>query len=326
MTHLATKHRLADGSSSKHRPSAFDQAKIRRLGLYAIVLCLGQPCAANTFGEEKRLTNDGRLKQDIAFVAAAPSTSEFVFVVQDRPQQLRMMRHDLKTATSVAVHPDQTRSEFEPAFSADGRYLAFVQSRGNLSLALVVKDLNEGKEWEVPPPGGFSGPRSPAFSADGRHVFYSFADDTQQQIIRRTVQLIAPQTVVSLRGISNWPHAAPDGQRLTFSATSDGNFEIYISKTDGTAPVRLTHEPRQDLRPRFSPDGKRIAFTSHRDGQSEIYVMRADGSDVTRITRNPERDDYPAWHPNGTQLVYLSEREGRFDLFLVDVPKLARSP
>ena len=67
---------------------------------------------------------------------------------------------------STPVHPDETRSEFEPACSPDGRYLAFVQSRGNLSLALVIRDTMKNKDAEVKPAGGFSGPRRRFPAAD----------------------------------------------------------------------------------------------------------------------------------------------------------------
>lgn len=59
------------------------------------------------------------------------------------------MKLNLQTKKSAPLHPDETRSEFDPALTADGRWLSFVQSRGNLSLALVVKDLKEDRQFEV---------------------------------------------------------------------------------------------------------------------------------------------------------------------------------
>ena len=71
-------------------------------------------------------------------------------------------------------HVPETRSEFEPAVSTSGRHIAFVQNRGNLSLALVIEDLSKTLVGEVPPGGGFCGMHSPAFTSnrDGNYGIY----------------------------------------------------------------------------------------------------------------------------------------------------------
>lgn len=274
--------------------------------------------ALPTTAEEKRLTGDGRFKSDPVFLDRLGG--ELLYVVEDRPVQARIQRLNLTKGVSNSLSPDQTKSEFEPACSLDGRYLALVQSRGNLALALVIRDLVTGKEAEVKPTGGFSGPRSPAFSSDGKRIFYSFADNGRQSIVSIDREANDRKVVVDSPGINNWPHLSPDGKNMVFSSSREGNFEVYRAGLDGSNPHRLTSNPRQDIRPRFSPDGKRIAFTSNRDGNYEIYVMKLDGSGLFRLTNNPERDDYPTWHPNGKQLVIVSERAGRHDLYLIDVP------
>jgi Tol biopolymer transport system component len=219
------------------------------------------------------------------------------------------------------LNPDWPKNEFEPAFSRDGTWLASVQSRGNLSMALVVRAFPQGQEFELPPEGGFCGFRSPTFTPDGKQVYYSFADKDRQAILAVNRQGGDKRTIIEGPGHANWPSFSTDGKQLAFGSTRDGNYEIYVSQPDGSAVRRLTDQPRQDIRPRFSPDGKRIVFTSGRDGNYEIYVMNADGTNPRRLTSNPERDDYAAWHPNSRQIVFVSERAGRYDLYLLDVPE-----
>lgn len=276
------------------------------------------PPLACCTAEEKRLTADGRLKSSPVFVD--PTGDELVFVVQESAVQLRLMKLKLADGSIEAVHPAQTKNEFEPAFSRDGKWLSFIQSRGNLSLAVVIKNLANGTETEIPPGGGFSGPRSPALAPDGARMLYSYPESETQSILTMGLPQGKSQAIISGPGVNNWPDFAPDGQRFVFGSSRDGNFEIYTAKSDGSDVQRLTKEPLQDLRPRFSPDGQRILFTSGRDGNYEIYVMRVDGSEQTRLTSNLERDDYPAWHPNGKQIVFVAERNGKHDLYLVDLP------
>lgn len=266
---------------------------------------------------ERPLTTDGRLKDSPAF--SDPSGEELVYVVQETPQLMRAMRLQVAEGTVTPLNPDWSKNEFEPAFSRDGTWLATVQSRGNLSMALVIRPVPRGREVELPPEGGFCGFRSPTFTPDGKQVYYSFADRDRQVIMAVNSTGGDKRTIIDGPGHANWPSFSADGTQLVFGSTRHGNYEIYCARPDGSESRRLTDHPRQDIRPKCSPDGKRIVFTSGRDGNYEIYVMAVDGTNIRRLTTNPERDDYACWHPNSRQIVYVSERAGRHDLYLLDV-------
>ena len=264
-----------------------------------------------------RLTSDGRLKSTPVFVG--PSGDELIYVVQDRAVQFRLMKLTLADGRSTELHPNQNKTEFEPAVSRDGRWLAYIQSRGNLSLALMIHDSKENRDFEVPPGGGFSGARSPVFSPDGTRILFSYPDQGRQRILSVNTEAKDQKTVIESDGVNNWPDFSSDGKRIVFSSSRDDDYEIYTAAADGTDVRRLTFSPKQDIRPRYSPDSSRVAFMSNRDGNYEIYVMSADGGQIVRATENPESDDYPAWHPDGKRLVIVSERAGKHDLYLIDV-------
>ena len=81
------------------------------------------------------------------------------------------------------------------------------------------------------------------------------------------------------------PVWSPDGRRIAFDSTRDGNWEIYTMAVDGSDVRRLTNHEAADTRPNWSPDGQWIAFQSWRHGGGfEIYVMRPDGTDLRRVT------------------------------------------
>ena len=266
--------------------------------------------------EPQRLTMDGRVKRDPVF--SKPDGSELLFVVLERPKQLRLMKLTLANGKVESLHPDETRSEFEPAVSRDGRFLAFVQNRGNLSLALVIKDLMTGTQADVPPGGGFSGMHSPAIAPDNSRVLYSYPEEGRQHLFVTGTDAKQPRRLVDSSGINNWPSFSPDGQHVVFSSTRDGDYDLYVMKSDGTDVRRLTDSPKQDIRPRWSPDGRRIAFTSNRDGNYEIYLIAPDGTGLTRITNHPEQDDFATWSPDGRRLVFVAERDGHQDLVAVE--------
>ncbi len=269
--------------------------------------------------EPTRLTIDGKFKRDPVFLK--PDGSELLFAQLDKPNQLRLMKLDLRDKSVTPLHPNETRSEFEPAVSPDGRWLAFVQNRGNLSLALVIQDLMENKQADVPPAGGFSGMHSPAIAPDHSRVLFSFPDGNRQQLFSVNVQAQNQQKLVDSVGINNWPSFSPDGKQVVFSSSREGDYDLYMMNADGSNQRRLLESPRQDIRPRWSPDGKRIAFTSNRDGNYEIYLINADGGGLVRVTQHAEQDDFACWHLDGRRLIAVCERDGRHDLYLLEIPE-----
>jgi TolB protein len=262
----------------------------------------------------KALTRDGTLKTSPVFIKGG---EEIIYTVQESPSLMRLRVAD---GTTERLHPEATTSEFEAAFTPDGRFRAFAQSRGNLKLNLIIRDSRDGKESEFDPGGGFKGMKQLSFAPDGSRVIFSMAANNGIQV--HSVNTAGQdKKLLTASGLNQWPTFSPDGKRIAFGSDRDGNYEIYVMDANGDNPRRLTENAAMDFRPAWSPDGKRLAFTSNRDGNYEIYVMRADGSAVRRVTNNPERDDYASWHPNGKQLVVVSERDGSSDLWLLDVPE-----
>lgn len=275
--------------------------------------------------EPTRLTHDGRLKFSPTFSADGES---IVYVELETPALYRLQRLRLADGSIEPVHENAPTSQFEPAYSANGERFAFLHTRGTLSVSVVIRDLDSGAETEVLPGDGFSGLRAPALSPDGRQVAFAYAEGGLLRIDvvdlaedGRTIG--ARRTLTSGAGLNNWPCWSPDGARIVFSSTRDGDFDLYGMAPDGSDARRLTASPRQDIRPRFSPDGDRIAFVSHRDGNAELYVMPAAGGEALRVTRHDERDDYPCWRPDGRRLVAVCERDGEHDLYWIDVPSIS---
>ncbi len=299
---------ISGGSDALH----FRPAGIALLfALASIFFAGGGLCAAE---DPVRLTQDGRLKFSPVVVSRG---REIVYVELANPTLFKLTKLNLADGTTTPLHADAQTSEFEPAFSADGKTYAYLKTSGVLRVNLVIQEVGGAKLGDVPPGDGFSGMRSPAVAPDRPFAVYSFHDNGRQQLFEIDFAGKSNRALTDSRGINNWPSFSPDGRELVFGSSRDGDFEIYRMPAAGGEARRLTYSPTQDIRPKFSPDGKKITFTSHRDGNAEIYVMNADGSDPRRLTASPERDDYCDWYPDGKRLVIVSERGGRHDLYSI---------
>lgn len=266
--------------------------------------------------EEARLTTDGIQKGDPVVL----TSDEIVYTVLESAVQTSLFSLRTSDNSSRRLYPNASTSEFESSFSSDGRFCAFVQSRGNLNLILVIRDRRENRDSVYEPGGGFTGVRHPWVKPDGGDVLFSLACSGGQHILRVGINGTNPVELTRGESLNLWPSYSHDGARIVFGSDRDGDFEIYSMLSDGSDIRRLTQLAGRDMRPRWSPDGRRIAFVSHHDDNGEIYLMNADGSNLVRLTTNAEQDDFPAWSPDGKHLVYVSEREGEFDLYQIRVP------
>src|SRR5262245_39054906 len=73
-------------------------------------------------------------------------------------------------------------------------------------------------------------------------------------------RLGSSQPVEVRLGTGRNPVWSPDGRRIAFDDTRNGNTEIFVMNANGHHVVQLTHNDTTDFDPTWSPDGKRIAF------------------------------------------------------------------
>src|SRR5262249_40503396 len=170
----------------------------------------------------ERLTTDGKFKTDPVFIKDG---TEIVYTVQETPTQLSLMRLKLADRSVERLFPQATTNEFEATFSADGRYCVYVQSRGNLNLKLVIRDLKEDRDAVFDPGGGFAGMRHPSVALDNSRVLFSIPANNGQQIQSINIKGEDRKSLTTT-GINHWPSYSPDGKRIAFGSSRDGAFEI----------------------------------------------------------------------------------------------------
>jgi TolB protein len=160
----------------------------------------------------------------------------------------------------------------DPAWSPDGSKIAFVRIRGGNADLYVVN-----------------------------------ADGTGRRMLAHVSSFLPNLVSLQPVGIPN-PNAnpawSPDGRRIAFTSSRDGNEDIYVVDVDDGGLVNLTRSRGTDRVPAWSPDGRLIAFRSDRDGRGEVYVINAGGRGLRNLTQDPAPDGGPLWSPDGHRILF----------------------
>lgn len=118
------------------------------------------------------------------------------------------------------------------------------------------------------------------------------------------------------------PAVAPDGARVAFASSRDGNAELYVQPLAGGAARRLTDASRDDWNPAWSPDGAQLAFLSDRTGSDRVHLVAAAGGEARRLSSEPgtgAMEEQPAWSPDGRAVAFVRMGGGRAAITIVDV-------
>jgi Tol biopolymer transport system component len=144
-------------------------------------------------------------------------------------------------------------------------------------------------------------------------------------------------------GYSAEATVSPDGLRIIFTSTKDGDLELYTMRPDGSDLRRITHRVGYDGGAFFAPDGRSIvwrAWYPETSGDSaqyldllrrklvkparmELWTADADGSNPRQVTRLGGANFAPFFTPDGRHIIFSSNfrhpRSRDFDLYVIGV-------
>ncbi|EKD28626.1 MAG: hypothetical protein ACD_79C00256G0005 [uncultured bacterium] len=149
----------------------------------------------------------------------------------------------------------------------------------------------------------------------------------RESIVYVSYQSINPGIFIKYMGTNNFEalavfpglNANPklnNQNEMVFTASKDGNPEIYKKHLLTGKVDRLTRRNGVDASPCWSPDSKFIAFVSSGSGTPQIYIMDSDGNNVTRITNAGDYNSCPNFSPDGKYLAYSTRIKNKMCLAL----------
>jgi len=117
--------------------------------------------------------------------------------------------------------------------------------------------------------------------------------------------------------VATEPAFSPDGSRIAFTSTRDGQAEIYVMDADGTSAARLTNSPGADDDASFTADGQAVVFHSQRTGHRQVFLQPITSSDAVQLTQEPADNSQPTVSPDGETIAFVSNREGNNHIWLM---------
>jgi Tol biopolymer transport system component len=240
-------------------------------------------------------------------------------------QDVEIFGRDLSDGTTIQItHND--RVDFEPAWSPDGRHLAFT-SCSSSDCDVWVADADGTDERNVTANEG-QADRWPSWSPDGRWIVYSSQNfDGTSSISVISVDGSRRRQLVDDTFANQEPVWSPNGQWIAFASSRSGTFDLWRMEPSGRHLEQLTATPdAQEENPNWHPDGTQLLF----DGcisatypcpgfapNYEIFTMLGNG-EIRRLTASPGIDNNPAWSPDGSTIVFRSDRTRFTALWLMN--------
>jgi Tol biopolymer transport system component len=159
---------------------------------------------------------------------------------------------------------DQRRLTRDPAndvlpdWSPDGHRIAFVSQRDGNEEVYVMNADGSGQHRLTRNPADDA---DPDWSPDGRTIaFYSDRDgdfdiylmNPDGSRVRKLTRNVASDSDPDYFASDVDPDWSPDGAKIVFASSREGNSEIYVMNADGSDERRLTRDPAEDAFPAWA--------------------------------------------------------------------------
>jgi Tol biopolymer transport system component len=235
------------------------------------------------------------------------------------PGRLAFAIKDATGASNLySVRPDggglarlttSTASDLCPAYSRDGRQIAFCSTRSGSFQIWTMR--SDGTDLQQVTTGADDFFFFPDFSPDAKKIVFggtATATATNDDIFTVNRDGSGLTQLTDDPGNDDYPAYSPDGRKIVFTSDRTGVEQVWVMNADGSHQTELTHSGvTDDEVPDWSPDGRRIAYEEGDSPNGHIWVMNSDGTGNHQLTVGPGDDFGSAWSPDGREIAFVRD-------------------
>ena len=243
----------------------------------------------------------------IAFTDVAPEVNHLRILLLS-PETMAVRR--------IPVNPACYEEQL-PAFSHDGKYLAYWCFRDDYQATLYFFSLPDGTPKVISPflevlPSGLT------WSTDDKKFIYSrWKDQASDELLEVSAAQVSGR---KLGIVGTAPAVAPKGDELAYGSILETQGLWQRDLLHSEVPAReVVPSSRPQYDAQYSPDGTRIVFVSQRAAVQGVWVSNRDGSNLVQISDPRYVSGSPQWSPDGNKIVFDSFPQGRWEIYVADV-------
>jgi dipeptidyl aminopeptidase/acylaminoacyl peptidase len=209
-------------------------------------------------------------------------------------------------------------ADIQPAFSPDGKWIAFVSKRGEdkqNQLYVIAADGGEARRVTRVP----TSVEVPKWFPDSRRI--AFVSSVWPDLVRWEDQAARMQErqdskmsgrVWDRAPVAYWDHLLEEREPHLFSMDVEGGEPVAITRLSGYS---LSRQEVDEFSYDISPDGTEVAFAADVDKSGvepnyDVITLPACGCKPAKnlTTRNPADDTQPRYSPDGRWLAFEQQR------------------
>jgi TolB protein len=204
-------------------------------------------------------------------------------------------------------------ADFQPAWSATGKQLAFVRvDLANCSGQIWTMRADGTHQSNLSHDAAVANEFNPAYGPDGSIVFvraapHTFNICTMTPANQGDLWVRSPNGTthpLTTSGKDNTPAWSPDGSRIAFTRNTQSGPHIVIINANGTGTPK---DLGPGVKPNWSPNGSKIVFAvpggPNGPTGGPVTVMNANGSNRKTLNANGTA---PAYSPDGREITYIT--------------------